>query len=453
MAKVLRIDFKACVWKIVALRFGGMFEKLKAALPFLFKKILLPFLIFAPISVVIALFIAEKMVQYANPQLTYKIARLESLRVYKKSDFLPFELKPNLNITHIGNTHEFSYTVKTNSLGFRMDEFSVEKPNDEFRILMLGDSMTFGYGVEVAENLPSRLEKKLNEYLMKNGVNGKKVKIINAGFADGKSPDTYYLYLKKLGVDLKPDLLIINYFINNDVADLDDTVWEKVDSEGLPEKISSRTTYIDDDYTRLKGNFQNWKFAVPVLRDSNLWILFSTALESKSPETVVRVKKFLNISDSPLISEGEVFSCIFDSLCNEKMNLLTDKYFEVLKATTDLAKTNNVPLIVSLLPANPQVKKAYEGLSGFDFSSLKDPKGLEGIVEKLADLNPQKQIMEKLNGLDVGVIDPLPYMARPDYRDLYFEKDGHATKLGNERFSQAFFDYLTSQWKIGEKVK
>ena len=118
-------------------------------------------MIIAPISIIAALLIAEKMVQYANPQLTYKLARQESLRVYKKSDFLPFELLPNLNRVHIGNTHEFSYTVKTNALGYRMGDFSLEKPSNEHRILMLGDSMTFGYGVDVEDNLSSQLERLL----------------------------------------------------------------------------------------------------------------------------------------------------------------------------------------------------------------------------------------------------------------------------------------------------
>lgn len=430
-----------------------MFVKFQKVLPFLFKKILIPFIIIAPISIVIALVIAEKMVQYANPQLTYKVARLESLRVYKKSDFLPFELLPNVNRVHIGNTHEFSYTVRTNSLGYRMNEFSQVKADDEFRILMLGDSMTFGYGVEVEDNFPSKLETKLNKYLKLNGVESKKVKIINAGFADGKSPDTYYLYLKKVGLDLNPDLIIVNYFINNDVADLDDTVWEKVDEQGLPEKIVSRTTYIDDDYTRLKNAYQNWKFSIPVLRDSNLWILFSTALESKSPETVIRIKKFLNVGDIPLIKEGEVFSCLFDSKCNDKMNDLLAKFFKVGNATYEVAKAKGVPIIFSALPANPQIESINKlpvdssAAEGISFDEIIQNRG-----EFLKGVEPQSRIKTNLDLKDTEFIDPLPYLVDVDWHVFYFPKDGHATEKGNERLSLAYFDFLKNQWNLESRL-
>lgn len=430
-----------------------MFEKIGDALPFLAKKVLIPFLIISPISIIIALLIAEKMVQYANPQLTYKIARIESLRVYDKSDFLPFQLKPNLQTTHIGNTHEFSYSIKTNSKGFRMEEFSIEKPKDEFRILMLGDSMTFGYGVEVEDNFLSQLEKKLNEFLEQNGIKEKKIKIINAGFADGKSPDTYFLYLKKIGLDLRPDLVMVNYFLNNDIADLDDTEWVKLDANGLPEKIDSRTTYIDDDFTRLKNEYQNWKYLIPVLRDSNLWILFSTALESKSPDVVVRIKKFLNVSDSPLINEGEVYTCLFDSNCNEKMNTLFEKYLRIVKATENLAREKNVPVIFSLLPANPQIKNVNELISRSSNTSGLTQESIAEISEILKDEEPQKRIKQN-SDLEIGeFIDPLPYMVGSDWQELYFPKDGHATKKGNERFSLAYFDFLINKWDLSSKLQ
>lgn len=394
------------------------------------------------------------MVQYANPQLTYKIARIESLRVYAKSNFLPFQLKPNLQTQHIGNTHEFSYSIKTNSMGLRMDEISYEKQADEFRILMLGDSMTFGYGVEVSDNLPSQLEEKLNEYFVQNGIEGKKVKIINAGFADGKSPDTYFLYLKKMGLDLKPDLVVVNYFINNDIADLDDTIWEETDDLGLPEKIVAKTTYIDADYTRLKNEYQNWKYLIPILRDSNLWILFSTALESKSPETVVNVKKLLKVEDLPLINEGEVYSCLFDLACNEKMNNLFARYFKIVKATHELAGENNIPIIFGLLPANPQIKNVNELVGkNLNIAGLTQDESIATVTESLKEIEPQKRIKKNLDLEENAFIDPLPYMVGSNWQELYFSKDGHPTKAGNERFALAYFDFFVNKWEIIAKLQ
>lgn len=262
------------------------------------KKLLIPALIIMPISLLISLFFAEKLVKFASPQITYNEAKKLSPQIFKKSDYLPFELEPNLNTTHIGATHEFTYHIRTNSLGYRMPDFGTKKP-DEFRILMLGDSMTFGFGVEEEHDLTTQLEKKLNAYISENVSTSKKITVINAAFVDGKSPDSYYLYLKENGIELNPDLIIINHFIINDFVDLDENLWDEVDHNGLPLKISSKIHTIDGRYNRLKYEYQDWRYAMPVLKNSHLWMLFATTLETKSPHTVKKIKQIMKLKDKP----------------------------------------------------------------------------------------------------------------------------------------------------------
>lgn len=402
----------------------------------LLKKILIPTLIIIPISLVFALLIAEWVIRFAQPQLTYSQAKNVSLKVSHKSDFLPSDLKPNHETIHIGNTYEFSYPIKINSLGYRMEEFTIKKSADIYRILMLGDSMTFGYGVEEKYNIPSTLEEKLNLYLAENSLNGKKVQIINAGFTDGKAPDTYYLYLAKKGLELKPDLVIVNYFINNDIADLDDNIWEKTDEDGLPEKITSKTTEVEEDYTRLKRQYQNWKFALPILRESHLWILFATAFESASPETVSKIKNILGIKENlPLVSTADVENCLYTSLCSPRMIELFDLYFKVVDATMNLAKANNIPIIVALLPSNPQVKQ------------------IATVLQESKEPQPQKRIKEFIKERSVDVIDPLLYVTDSQYQEYYFEKDGHPTVEGYAKLSTAFYDFLTGDWSFLDKIE
>ncbi|MDP2090727.1 MAG: arylesterase [Candidatus Gracilibacteria bacterium] len=67
-------------------------------------------------------------------------------------------------------------------------------------ILALGDSLTAGLGVDVSENYPSKLEKKLAE-------NGYNYKIVNAGI----SGDTSDGLKSRVGLylDLKPEIVIL----------------------------------------------------------------------------------------------------------------------------------------------------------------------------------------------------------------------------------------------------
>lgn len=423
-------------------------EKLKVAGRVLKK--LLPFLAVFLVSILLALLLAEKMIRYANPQFTYTQAKNVSLRAYGKSDILPLTLLPNTETVHVGNTHEFSYTIKTNSMGYRMEEFPVEKPADEYRILMIGDSLTFGFGVEDNESFASLTKQRLNEYLKKNNITNKKIQVINAGFKDGKSPDSYYLYLKELGLKLNPDLIIVNYFINNDVMDLDDTVWEKTDSNGLPTKIVSRTSYIDPPFYRLKRPYQNWKLIPPVIRESHLWILFATAWETKSPKTVETIKKILGVEPLPLIEASENDDCLFRQKCTDHMNELLGKFNKSVDGLVSVAKSANIPLVVSLIPANPQVKDLGKVV---DAQSQKLAMSIDQIRSKLTEVQPQKDWKAKFSSMDVPVIDPLPYMTDSGFEQFYFNQDGHPNVKGNEILSNAFFDYLTGDFGILKKVQ
>lgn len=58
-----------------------------------------------------------------------------------------YALKPNMR------EHAFRSTVQTNSLGFRSQELDPEKPT----VAVLGDSITFGYGIENDETIPAHL--------------------------------------------------------------------------------------------------------------------------------------------------------------------------------------------------------------------------------------------------------------------------------------------------------
>jgi len=56
-----------------------------------------------------------------------------------------------------------SYFIKINSDGFRGREYSVDKPSNTFRVIVLGDSFTFGQGFNLEDTFCYRLEKLLNE--------------------------------------------------------------------------------------------------------------------------------------------------------------------------------------------------------------------------------------------------------------------------------------------------
>ncbi|MFA6357359.1 MAG: SGNH/GDSL hydrolase family protein [Candidatus Omnitrophota bacterium] len=76
-----------------------------------------------------------------------------------------FELKPNTETIFTGQHVKIPpTTIKISSQGIRDGEYSINKPLGVYRVVILGDSVAFGWGVELEQTFGKYLEKMLNEY-------------------------------------------------------------------------------------------------------------------------------------------------------------------------------------------------------------------------------------------------------------------------------------------------
>ena len=106
------------------------------------------------------------------------------------------------NTTSMMVKSEFDITFATNNLGLRGGNVAPHKPAGTCRILVLGDSFTFGDGVADDQTYSVLLERALNEGGAFN------VQVMNAGVAS-YSPILEYLFLKTYGVGWQPDLVVL----------------------------------------------------------------------------------------------------------------------------------------------------------------------------------------------------------------------------------------------------
>jgi hypothetical protein len=155
---------------------------------------------------------------------------------------------------------EFTTTVSINSDGFRGPELhEVGEP----RVLVLGDSFTFGHGVNDKEAYP---------WLLDSLLVG--VEVINAGFTAGSSPDMYYAWLAN-GRPPVLDAIIIGFFVGNDIDRHSEMAWETVDPWGLPTRIVNTESEVVDHYLRSRTVPIGYRF--PVLRESHVFHLAGAA--------------------------------------------------------------------------------------------------------------------------------------------------------------------------------
>lgn len=106
---------------------------------------------------------------------------------------------------------DFSFVSNINSLGFRDREFSPFR-GKATRILALGDSYTYGWGVEVDQSWPKVVEARLRR-------DGLDVEVANLG-KPGASPVDYADAAEQAIPLLKPDLVIIAVLEGDDLAQM-----------------------------------------------------------------------------------------------------------------------------------------------------------------------------------------------------------------------------------------
>ena len=107
------------------------------------------------------------------------------------------------------STREFTETSHTDALGLRGVEVGPKRPGEQ-RILAIGDSFTFGHGVQDDETYPAVLERRLRG-------RGYDVRAQNAG-VPGYSTDQAYTYFVRDGARLAPDLVLVGVHCS-DVSD------------------------------------------------------------------------------------------------------------------------------------------------------------------------------------------------------------------------------------------
>jgi lysophospholipase L1-like esterase len=121
---------------------------------------------------------------------------------------------PEMSHRHRPNAEAFlmGVDVKINSLGLRDHEISVQKPAGTYRIVVLGDSTTFGWGVPFEQTYPKLIEKSLNARPPAGGWTN--YEVINTGIGNYNTAQEL-ASLKDRWLVLKPDMVLIGWYIND----------------------------------------------------------------------------------------------------------------------------------------------------------------------------------------------------------------------------------------------
>ena len=98
-------------------------------------------------------------------------------------------------------------SLTTNELGLRHESIAIPKPINEYRILSLGESSTWGHGVKRSETYSARLEAMLS-------ASGRAANVINAG-VPAYTIQQSAVYLDEEGPRLQPDVVLVYHQTND----------------------------------------------------------------------------------------------------------------------------------------------------------------------------------------------------------------------------------------------
>ncbi len=315
-------------------------------------------------------------------------------------DFVPrflFQADPELGFKLTPNfkgdmkVAGFKTAIDINSYGLRGPELNQTKTKK--RILFLGDSFTFGYGINEKDTFPRLLARLLNEY------HPDSYEVINLGVM-GYGTDQELAYFKTTGINLTPDIVVLAFFGGNDLSDNADYT-----------NMSVINGFLVRDYNKLdlKTPFV-WK-----------WIKIKSSIILHKIKFLYKIK--LQFDKAKEIKKGGRKSAyLMYSFSNDKY--AWEQTAGYIQELNNLTTQNQMPLIVLNIPPVSLLKEKK------DYFNLKD----NGLSLSTNYLNIHLLDLIETN------LSEYHYFSAPN---LHFNKEG------NKFVAESLFQYLIQNKLVG----
>jgi len=252
----------------------------------------------------------------AMTEIVLRIKGYGNLEIYEPDPVLYWKLKPNQDCY----TKVDHRPVHINALGTRGSDFTLLKSTNTYRILALGDSRTFGWGLAEPETYCCGLQTLLRQ---KSG--DRPVEVINAG-VNAWSFQQMSVYLRDYGLRYSPDAVVLG----------EANLWTQFSEKNSPEFVRKFMQRV-----RLKN----------LLRHS---ALYHYLVEIKLQDFYQRHRaKFIPVDPKadPLFKEQQQkdpeaeFRLAIETICTNALAHQVTPVLLYLPTLADLAGTNESPTL------------------------------------------------------------------------------------------------------------
>ena len=328
-------------------------------------------------------------------------------------------------------TEEFDVTSTTNHLSLRGSADIGPKVPGVRRILMLGDSFTFGVGVQDDQTFCAVLQRALE-------ARQARVEIVNAGMGS-YSPILHYLTLRDLYLPLKPDAVILWF----DFSDLqDDFLYARrllYDAHGQP--VACNRHYLDG----------RWDWGLWLLEHSALAAyLYKRIVPTVDRLRILGVREYLRVKRSGQRTKTAVINVSGERRTREDL-LAYDRYLMIrdraalpeierhwqltgdyILRMRDLLREHGVPFVLAVYPYGVQVgpNQWARGRQPYGFEpgrTYDDPFPFE-LLETFARQH------------DIPFINTWPWFLAAKDQPLFYDWDGHFTATAHRLVADQLLD-------------
>jgi lysophospholipase L1-like esterase len=324
---------------------------------------------------------------------------------FRLSHQLGWEWTPGYQATE--TYHGVDYQMHISAQGLRNEMVTMPKPEDTYRIIALGDSITEGPGVELEGTFVKILEQSLNEdtphaqsqntqdwkpwaasVARRQGIPQSKdsgeaaparVEVINAGTGD-YGTEQEYLWLRERGMAYAPDMVILEVYLN--------------DSRSFT-RPAAPVAILHNFFVRRSAFYHYYFNAVRQQR---------VAHEEAQPDFRFRLGEDWEAEEWR--TDPEALTALIQQADQDWGLAWNDSDMEIIKhylaQIAQLCRENDVALLLVLFPVDAQV-----------YAEVETPLGLD---------RPQQELLVFAAAQEVPVVDLLPVLRQHRNENLFYDQ-------------------------------
>ena len=337
----------------------------------------------------------------------------------------------------VHNTSEFNSTIDINNLGFRGPNTTIEKTKK--RVLIVGDSFTFGWGVELDQTWVAHLQARYPQF-----------EFLNLG-QGGTHQGDHIGVLKKSIDELQPDIVMACVLQGNDLHQLYRIIEARNNGlYSLMAKIESDSHWISATKRLSETVYPNFttRFGNRA-KIQNRWLEESREIKSRFSDLELTEYEKL---DTTLRNSFE------DGLMNPSLILESLRYPKLYQLVADTSNVITKKAIVFMHYLFVQMDElcTQNGSKLIVVAQPCRPYGFNESIEPLCKMGFEAEGCDTLNALlpiEIAIQETGISMVSPqipdDYNKFYFKYDGHWNVSGNRIFAKELINKLDSlpQWK------